>query len=125
MNMDKLHDSEPKAAKKPQKQPQRDLFTVIITTDIKTACVKEFRFHPDRRWRFDYALPEHKIAVEVEGGVWTGGRHTSPKGFLNDIEKYNTATLLGWRVFRTTPEDLYKRKTLDLIKEAVLIDFHG
>lgn len=83
-------------------------------------CVKEYRFHPTRKWRFDYAIPEYKIALEVEGGVWTRGRHTSPKGFLGDIEKYNTATLMGWRVFRTTPDELYKLSTINLIKSAIL-----
>lgn len=105
------------------KPPLRDVFTVICKTDLKVECVKEFKFHPVRKWRFDYAVPEYKIALEVEGGVWTGGRHTSPKGFLGDIEKYNTATLMGWRVFRTTPDDLYKKKTLDLMKSAILNDF--
>lgn len=98
----------------------RDVFTTICRTDLKVECVKEYKFHPTRRWRFDYAIPEHKIALEVEGGVWTGGRHTSPKGFLGDIEKYNTATLMGWRVFRTTPDELYKLSTINLIKSAIL-----
>ena len=101
------------------KPPLRDVFTVICKTDLNVACEKEFKFHPVRKWRFDYAIPEHKIALEVEGGVWTGGRHTSPKGFLGDIEKYNTATLMGWRVFRTTPDELYRKKTIDLIKTAI------
>lgn len=105
------------------KPPVRDVFTVICKTDLKVECVKEFKFHPVRKWRFDYAIPEHKIALEVEGGVWTGGRHTSPKGFLGDIEKYNTATLMGWRVFRTTPEDLYKTATIKLIKTAISGEF--
>ena len=96
-----------------------DVFTVICKTDLKVECVKEYKFHPTRRWRFDYAIPAHKIALEVEGGVWTGGRHTSPKGFLGDIEKYNTATLMGWRVFRTTPDELYKLSTINLIKSAI------
>ena len=82
-----------------------------------------FKYHPAKKKRYDYAVPEHKIALEVEGGVWTGGRHTSPKCFLGYIEKYNTATLMGWRVFRTTPDDLYKKKTLDLMKSAILNDF--
>lgn len=98
----------------------RDVFTTICRTDLKVECVKEYKFHPTRRWRFDYAIPEHKIALEVEGGVWTGGRHTSPKGFLGDIEKYNTATIMGWRVFRTTPDELYKLSTINLIKAAIL-----
>lgn len=108
-----------KSRRTAEKQPLRDVFTVICKTDLKVECVKEFKFHPARKWRFDYAVPEHKIALEVEGGVWTGGRHTSPKGFLGDIEKYNTATLMGWRVFRTTPDELYRKKTIDLIKTAI------
>lgn len=96
-----------------------DLFTTLCKSDLRVECVKEYRFHPERRWRFDYAIPSHMIALEVEGGVWTGGRHTSPKGFLGDIEKYNAATLLGWRVFRTTPDALLTSATLKLIKQAI------
>ena len=97
----------------------RDVFTVICKTDLGVECVKEYKFYPERRWRFDYAIPEHKIALEVEGGVWTQGRHTRPQGFLGDIEKYNTATLMGWRVFRTTPTDLYRTATVNLLKTAI------
>lgn len=61
---------------------------------------REFRFHPTRKWRFDFAYPAKKIAVEIEGGIWSGGAHTRGKHFESDCEKYNTATLLGWRVFR-------------------------
>lgn len=115
-----------KKAKRPQSgksQKITDLFTVLCRSDLNVECVKEFKFHPKRRWRFDYAIPEHRIALEVEGGVWTGGRHTRPQGFLGDIEKYNTATLMGWRVFRTTPDDLLKTATLNLLKTAILGDF--
>lgn len=96
-----------------------DIFTTICMTDLKVECVKEYKFHPKRRWRFDYAIPEHKIALEVEGGVWTGGRHIRAQGFLGDMEKYNTATLMGWRVFRTTPDDLYKMATINLLRQAI------
>lgn len=101
----------------------RDVFTVICKTDLGVECIKEYKFHPERRWRFDYAIPEHKIALEVEGGVWTHGRHTRPQGFLGDIEKYNTATLMGWRVFRTTPTDLYRTATINLLKSAIKAPF--
>ena len=118
--MDKQTITRAKKARNTANQPQiRDVFTVICRTDLHVECVKEYRFHPTRKWRFDYAIPEHKIALEVEGGVWTRGRHTSPKGFLNDIEKYNAATLMGWRVFRTTPDDLYKSATINLVKCAI------
>lgn len=112
----------PNRSRKPS-QSMSDVFTVICKTDLKVVCVKEYRFHPKRKWRFDYAIPEHKIALEVEGGVWTGGRHIRAQGFLGDMEKYNTATLMGWRVLRTTPDDLYKLATIRMIKQAITGDF--
>ena len=65
---------------------------------------EEVRFHPVRRWRFDFAHPSTLVAIEIEGGTWVGGRHTRPAGFHKDCEKYNTAALLGWTVFRLTPQ---------------------
>ena len=104
--------------KRPQ-PPKTDLFTALCKSDLCVECVREHQFHPDRKWRFDYAIPSHLIALEVEGGVWTGGRHTSPRGFLGDMEKYNAATLMGWRVFRCTPETLHTRDTLDMLRAAM------
>ena len=49
--------------------------------------VKEYRFNPSRRWRFDYALVKQKIAIEVEGGVWIRGRHSRGKGMIADKRK--------------------------------------
>ena len=66
--------------------------------------VREHRFHAVRRWRFDFAYPDQKLAIEVEGGVWSGGRHTRGAGFTKDCEKYNTALMDGWRVYRCTPQ---------------------
>jgi very-short-patch-repair endonuclease len=63
---------------------------------------REHRFAPPRRWRFDFAWADRMIAVEIEGGVWTGGRHTRGSGFEADAVKYNTAALMGWKVFRFT-----------------------
>jgi very-short-patch-repair endonuclease len=67
------------------------------------APITEYKFHPVRRWRFDFAFPDRKIAVEIEGGVFTQGRHTRGKGFSGDMEKYNAAVLLGWKLLRYTP----------------------
>jgi hypothetical protein len=55
-----------------------------------------------RQWRFDFAWPDRMLAVETEGGVWSGGRHTRGGGYIGDCAKYNAATLLGWRVLRYT-----------------------
>lgn len=63
---------------------------------------QEYRFHPERKWRFDFANPRQIIAIEIDGGTWTAGRHTRGKGYERDCEKLNAATALGWRVFRFT-----------------------
>ena len=59
----------------------------------------EHRFHPERRWRFDYAHLPTKTAIEINGGVWSGGRHNRGAGYLRDREKVNAAQMLGWKVF--------------------------
>lgn len=82
--------------------------------------VAEHRFHPSREWRFDWAWPAELVALEVEGGVWTGGRHTRGKGFLRDMEKYNAAAVRGWAVLRCVPDDLYSGATLALLREALI-----
>ena len=58
----------------------------------------------NRRWRFDFAHRPSKTAIEIEGGVWSGGRHTRGSGYVGDCQKYNEAALLGWTVLRLTPE---------------------
>jgi len=67
----------------------------------------EFRFAPPRRWRSDWSLTNpqtgRKVLVEVEGGVWTGGRHTRGEGYTLDCEKYNAAAERGYYVLRYTP----------------------
>lgn len=64
------------------------------------APAREYRFAPPRRWRFDFCWVAARLAVELEGGVWSGGRHTRPSGYESDLEKYNTAIVEGWRVLR-------------------------
>ena len=64
--------------------------------------VAEHRFHPTRRWRFDFAHVAAKVAIEIEGGRWTNGRHTRGAGFSEDCEKYIEAQILGWVVLRLT-----------------------
>lgn len=65
----------------------------------------EFLFYNGRRWRFDFAIPELRVAVEYEGVGHPGQktRHTSIVGYSNDCEKYSTASgVLGWRLVRVT-----------------------
>lgn len=92
------------------------MFSKIVKSATGLDVEKEYKFHPTRKWRFDYAIPAIRMAIEVEGGVWTGGRHTSSRGFLGDMEKYNEAALSDWCLVRTTPDMLLTSKILNLIK---------
>lgn len=68
----------------------------------------EFAIEVGRKFRFDYAWPIHRVAVEIDGGIWKkgGGAHSHPANIERDIEKGNLAVILGWRVLRYAPEDL-------------------
>lgn len=79
----------------------------------------EYRFHGDRRWRMDYAWLDQLVALEVEGGAFSGGRHTRGAGFRKDLEKYNTAASEGWLVLRCLPEQLLTQATIDLVRHTL------
>jgi very-short-patch-repair endonuclease len=81
-----------------------EVLLALLLRARKIEFVQEYRFAPPRRWRFDFAQPDHKVAIEVEGGSWVGGRHNRGTGFAADCEKYNEATRLGWKVIRLTPK---------------------
>jgi very-short-patch-repair endonuclease len=80
---------------------------------------REYRFAPPRRWRFDFAWPAAMLALEVEGGVWSTGGHTSGKGFTDDCEKMNEALVRGWRVLRVTGQQVKSGAALDWLRQAM------
>ena len=80
--------------------------------------VTEHRFHKTRRWRFDFANIEKKIAIEIEGGLWISGRHNRAPGMIKDIEKYNSAVCLGWRLLRYT-DSKHLFKNIEQIKSII------
>lgn len=80
--------------------------TVIfhLEREFGTGWIKEHRFDTIRRFRFDICHMEHRVAIESDGAVFAGGRHTRGSGFVKDIDKLNLATSHGWRVFRIYPQ---------------------
>ena len=79
----------------------------------------EHRFHNGRKWRFDYAIPMKKLAIEIEGAVWTQGRHTRGSGFVKDCEKYNNAAILGWRLLRFSTQDVLRGKAGEMLRRVL------
>jgi hypothetical protein len=66
----------------------------------------EFKFHPTKKWRFDYCFTYYRVAIEVEGGIFSNGRHVRGIGYARDMEKYNAAALLGYRILRYQPNKI-------------------
>ena len=78
--------------------------------------MREFKFFTLRKWRLDFLLPEHLVGIEIEGAIWSRGRHTRGQGFRNDTEKYNYATMLGIRVLRFTSEYVLNGQAKEFLK---------
>jgi len=66
----------------------------------------EYKFHPTRRWKADYAHLGLKIIIEQEGGIYMQGRHSRGAGMEADMQKYNSANILGYKVLRYTPKQM-------------------
>jgi very-short-patch-repair endonuclease len=92
----------------------------LLAAQIKAAGlpdpIREYRFAPPRRWRADFAWPDQLLIVEVEGGTWTGGRHSTGSGTEADCEKYNTALCQGWRVLRVTTGQVKSGQALEWVQ---------
>lgn len=97
-----------------------EILDVQLELNKLPAPVREHRFHPKRLWRFDWAWPQWKVAVECEGGLWVGGRHNRATGYINDMEKYNAASLLGWRIFRYTPQQIRHGQAISVLQQVLV-----
>lgn len=80
-----------------------DLAKQILEKTTGLKWEQEYRFHKKRRWRFDYACEAAKVAVEINGGNYAGGRHINPTAIVKEYEKYAEAAAMGWVVISCTP----------------------
>lgn len=108
---------------KARRQKHENRFEFLWKAICGPPLKREHRFDEKRKWRFDFAHHDTQVAIEIEGGMWTKSRHTNGAGYSQDCEKYNAATLQGWRIFRLTP-DMITAINLQYIKgyiEGILI----
>lgn len=92
-----------------------------LVVQLKAARIpfeREFRFHPTRKWRFDFKLTD-SLAVEVEGGLYVQGRHSRGQSFEKDLEKYGEAMKLGWDVYRCSPRMISQGVALETIEHLL------
>ena len=112
--------AKPKKTRRKATQTRKtDIFTALVESDLGERCEMEYKFHPTRKWRFDYAFPSLRVAVEIDGGVWTYGRHNRASGYINDMAKFNEAAAMGWTVLKFTPEEKFTAAALETIGRAL------
>ncbi len=103
---------------KPKSKPE-ELFALHLRLKKITMFVREYQFAPPRKWRVDFAYPERAIAIEIEGGIHSNGRHVRAKGFEADCEKYNALAAKGWSLFRYTPSMVKSGAAIEQICEVL------
>lgn len=81
--------------------------------------VREHQFDASRMWRFDFAWLDLLVAVEVEGGTWSAGRHSRGSGFESDCVKYAEAVIAGWLVLRVTTDMVDDGRAVTLLGRAL------
>lgn len=100
---------------------EADLTPYLVAAGF-AAPVREHKFCPGRRWKFDYAWVGPRmarfIALEIEGGVHVQGRHTRGKGYEDDCRKYSIAAAMGWCVIRATPQQIESGEALAWLRQA-------
>lgn len=84
----------------------------------------QHKFHPSRKWLFDFAWPEYMLACEVQGGTFIRGAHSRGKSMQKDMEKLNAAQNAGWRVIQVDTEMVRDGRALEIIKGSILMPIH-
>jgi very-short-patch-repair endonuclease len=115
--------------RKPKRRPPTDgsaLLAFQLAAVPIRGCVLQHRWHPVRKWRFDLAWPERKLAVEVDGGLYIRGAHSRGADREADMEKDAEAMCLGWRVLRVSPRHVKDLRALQWIERILMFsDFPG
>jgi len=103
------------------KEKYNDPFIQFIKQELGIALWPEFYFCTDRQFRIDYAIPEFKIAIEQEGGIFMKGNsgHSSGTGIARDMEKNNLLVSKGWRLIRRQPNEMLTMETLSILKNIL------
>ena len=69
-----------------------------------------------RRFRFDFYQPDSLVAIEIQGGTWRKGAHSTGAGIQRDCEKANLVQFAGYDIFCYTGRMITKENVHELIE---------
>lgn len=103
------------------KSKYNDPFIQFVKQELGMELWPEFYFCTERQFRIDYAIPQYKIAIEQEGGIFMKGNsgHSSGAGIARDMEKNNLLVSKGWRLIRRQPNEMLTIETIELIRPLI------
>ncbi len=99
---------------------ENDLYGQIKLAGLDDGLETQYRWNPDREWKADFAYPDLKIIIEINGGSHIQGRHNRHKGYEEDLEKANQAQLSGWLYLSFTGDMVRDGRAVDYVYRALL-----
>jgi hypothetical protein len=109
----------------PASKPNPEIFLAMLRSHgIEESCEQEFEFAKPRKWRFDWVFRDmvRPVALEIQGGIFTGGRHVRGAALLEEMAKLNEACILGYRVLFATPADVTSGAIFPILRRALYGD---
>ena len=104
-------------AKKPSK------LEALLLEKIREAQLpepeREYKALKDRQFPWDLAWPEHRLLVEIQGGIYQRGAHSRGAGIERDMEKLNLATLAGYRSLQFSRGMIEDGTAVEVISRAL------
>lgn len=116
-----------RAAKRKLELATQTLIT-RLGRDFSVTVTREHPFARERgrKYRFDLAIIEWKIAVEIHGGAYvqrkgggTGGAHHTIQGRARDMAKGNLAAVMGWIVIEVSPNEVADGTAYNWVDQAL------
>ena len=104
--------SRPKEARQLQ---EHEILMGVFLSELRLDFFREFQFLESRKWRWDFCVPGENLAIELEGGLYTGGRHTRGPGYQEDLTKYQEGACMGWHILRFSVQDVMNGRAKSVI----------
>ncbi|EHU1259125.1 hypothetical protein A1E07_RS06985 [Acinetobacter baumannii] len=88
---------------------------------IELAIGFESKFQPihTKHWRFDFHIVKLRLLIEIEGGPWSGGRGGKLSNKAWNLDRYDLAEEMGYKIERFHPDSILSGYVINWIKSEL------